>query len=347
MKRALVTGGCGFIGSNLTKKLVSEGWLVDVVDNLTGGRLESLETVKKRVLPNSSFIDAYYTSLRGRDGQANTSPELQLDRSQETVLVIQDDFSSEGMLKHIQEKHYDVIFHQAAVPRVSYSVEYPADTTYENVFKTVKLFESCTGNVQRIVWASSSSVYGGADLLPTPESERGKILPKSPYAWQKFVIEDYAKMAADLYNLDIVCLRYFNVFGPGQLGDSPYSTAISAWCHAIKHGLPLRSDGDGSQTRDMCYVDNVVHANILAANSNLKFSGRCYNVACGDRVSNEEILNYLKGHFNLTVRQAPERPGDVKHTLADISRSRSELGYEPLVRFWEGLGRTIEWWDLK
>jgi nucleoside-diphosphate-sugar epimerase len=190
-------------------------------------------------------------------------------------------------------------------------------------------------------------VYGGADLLPTPESERGKNLPKSPYAWQKFVIEDYAKMAADLYNLDIVCLRYFNVFGPGQLGDSPYSTAISAWCHAIKHGLPLRSDGDGSQTRDMCYVDNVVHANILAANSDLKFSGRCYNVACGDRVSNEEILNYLKGHFNLTVRQAPERPGDVKHTLADISRSRSELGYEPLVRFWEGLNRTIEWWDLK
>jgi len=347
MKRALVTGGCGFIGSNLTKKLVSEGWLVDVVDNLSGGRLESLDTVKKRVLPNSSFIAAYYTSLRGRDGQANTSPELQLDRSQETVLVIQDDFSSEGMLKHIQEKHYDVIFHQAAVPRVSYSVEYPADTTYENVFKTVKLFESCTGNVQRIVWASSSSVYGGADLLPTSESERGKNLPKSPYAWQKFVIEDYAKMAADLYNLDIVCLRYFNVFGPGQLGDSPYATAISAWCHAIKHGLPLRSDGDGSQTRDMCYVDNVVHANILAANSDLKFSGRCYNVACGDRVSNEEILNYLKGHFNLTVRQAPERPGDVKHTLADISRSRSELGYEPLVRFWEGLGRTIEWWDLK
>lgn len=347
MKRALVTGGCGFIGSNLTKKLVSDGWLVDVVDNLSGGRLESLDNIKKRVIPSSAFIEPYYASLKGRDGQANTSPSISLDRGTETVLVIQDDFSSDHMLKHIQAGHYDVIFHQAAVPRVSYSVEYPADTTYENVFKTVKLFESCTGNVQRVVWASSSSVYGGADLMPTPEDERGKNLPKSPYAWQKFVIEDYAKMAADLYKLDIVCLRYFNVFGPGQLGDSPYSTAISAWCHAIKNNLPLRSDGDGSQTRDMCYVDNVVHANILAANANRSFGGRAYNVACGDRVSNKEILNYLNGQFDLVVKHAPERPGDVKHTLADISRAREELGYEPLVRFWEGLNRTIEWWNLK
>lgn len=347
MKRALVTGGCGFIGSNLTKKLVSEGWMVDVVDNLSGGTLKSLEGLKKRVLPSSSFIAPYYASLRGKDGQANTSPEIQMDRSVETVLVIQDDLVSEGMLKHIQEKNYDVVFHQAAVPRVSYSVEYPADTTLENVYKTIKLFESCTGSVKRVVWASSSSVYGGAELMPTPESERGKIVPKSPYAWQKFVVEDYAKMAADLYNLDIVCLRYFNVFGPGQMGDSPYSTAISAWCHAIKNNLPLRSDGDGTQTRDMCYVDNVVHANILAANADMKFNGRCYNVACGDSVSNQEILNYFKGQFDLTVKQAPERPGDVKHTLADISRSRDELGYEPLVRFWEGLRRTIEWWDLK
>ena len=115
MKRALVTGGCGFIGSNLTKKLVSEGWMVDVVDNLSGGTLKSLEGLKKRVLPSSSFIAPYYASLRGRDGQANTSPEIQLDRSVETVLVIQDDLASEGMLKHIQEKNYDVVFHQAAV----------------------------------------------------------------------------------------------------------------------------------------------------------------------------------------------------------------------------------------
>lgn len=347
MKRALVTGGCGFIGSNLTKKLVSEGWLVDVVDNLSGGTLKSLEGLKIRVLPSASFIAPYYASLQGKDGQANTSPSIQMDRSLETVLVIQDDLESKGMLRHIQEKNYDVVFHQAAVPRVSYSVEHPADTTFENIYKTVKLFESCAGNVKRIVWASSSAVYGGAEIMPTHESERGKIIPKSPYAWQKFAIEDYAKMAADLYNLDIVCLRYFNVFGPGQLGDSPYSTAISAWCYAIKNNLPLRSDGDGTQTRDMCYIDNVVHANILAANSNLTFNGRCYNVACGDSVSNQEILNYLKGQFNLTVKHAPGRPGDVKHTKADIKRSSEELGYTPLVRFWEGLNRTIEWWNLK
>jgi UDP-glucose 4-epimerase len=182
--------------------------------------------------------------------------------------------------------------------------------------------------------------------MPTPESERGKILPKSPYAWQKFSIEDYAKIACELYDLDIVCLRYFNVFGPGQMGDSPYSTAVAAWCHATKNGLPLRSDGDGEQTRDMCYIDNVVHANILAANSDNQFSGRCYNVACGTSVSNNDILNFFKQNFNIEVTHAPERPGDVKHTLADLSRSKKELGYKPLITFWEGLEQTIDWWEI-
>ena len=171
-------------------------------------------------------------------------------------------------------------------------------------------------------------------------------MPLSPYAWQKFAIEDYAKIAADLYDLDVVCLRYFNVFGPGQLGDSPYSTAVSAWCHATKNGLPLRSDGDGEQTRDMCYIDNVVHANILAANSNMHFRGRCYNVACGSSVSNNQILDHFRENFDVKINHAPERPGDVKHTLADISRSKEELGYQPLITFWEGLEQTIDWWGI-
>jgi nucleoside-diphosphate-sugar epimerase len=334
MKRALITGGCGFIGSNLAKSLVKENWIVDIVDDMSGGNLDSLKGLQLRVLPNSSFLPVY-------------SQDSQRILDKKNVLVIQDDFASKGMLNHIQKNHYDVIFHQAAIPRVSYSVEHPDETTYTNIYSTICLFKSATNHVKRIVWASSSSVYGGADSLPTSESERGKNLPKSPYAWQKFVIEDYATMAADLYNLDIVCLRYFNVFGPGQLGNSPYSTAVAAWCHATKQGLSLRSDGDGNQTRDMCYIDNVVNANILAANSNISFNGRAYNIACGERVSNNEILDYFKSNFNIDIEHAPERAGDVKHTLADISRAKEELNYEPKVLFWDGLEKTIEWWDIR
>ena len=157
-------------------------------------------------------------------------------------------------------------------------------------------------------------------------------------------------MCYDLYGLDVVCLRYFNVFGPGQYGDSPYSTAVSAWCHAIKNGLECRSDGDGSQSRDMCYVDNVVSANILAATLDNKygpFMGRCYNIACGDRTTNKAVLDYLKSKFSgLKVREAPWRAGDVMHTQADIDRARAELGYEPIVKIWDGLERTLKWWGI-
>ena len=346
MKRALVTGGCGFIGSHLTKRLIKEGWQVDIVDNMSGGSLEAIAGLKTRVLPNGSFLRPFYETVNRVEGQPMTSPAVHVERNQKTVLVIPDDFASDYILSHIQNGFYDVVFHQAAIPRVSYSVENPAETTYTNVFSTVRLFESCSGNVDRVVWASSSSVYGGADAMPTPETERGKRLPLSPYAWQKFTIEDYAKLSANLYGLDIVCLRYFNVFGPGQLGDSPYSTAVAAWCHAAKNGLPLRSDGDGEQTRDMCFVDNTVHANILAANSERKFSGECYNIACGSSVSNNQILDYFRANFDVSVRHAAERAGDVKHTLADITRATEDLGYSPLVTFWEGLEQTINWWNL-
>ena len=145
-----------------------------------------------------------------------------------------------------------------------------------------------------------------------------------------------------------MCLRYFNAFGPYQYGDSAYSTAVSAWCHSIKNGTPLRSDGDGTQSRDLCYIDNIIHANFLAAMSDKKFKGECYNVACGDRTTNNEILDFLKSRFpDAIVRNAPWRPGDVMHTQADISKIREDLGYEPLVKFWEGLDRTIDWWGLK
>tara|TARA_B100000035_G_scaffold310872_1_gene319439 strand:+ start:1120 stop:2115 length:996 start_codon:yes stop_codon:yes gene_type:complete len=331
MKTALVTGGCGFIGSNLVKELVRLGWQVDVVDNMSGGHLELLEGLNLRVLPNGSFYTAFTNQRHSRENQ---------------VLVIQDDFSDDNVLNGIYQGIYDVIFHQAAMPRVGYSVDNPAQTTNENISKTIKLFEAAAGSVDRIVWASSSSVYGGAENLPTKETELKD--PKSPYAWQKSAIEDFSKLAYDLYGLDIVCLRYFNVFGPGQYGDSPYSTAVSAWCHAIKNGQECRSDGDGEQTRDMCYIDNVVSANILAAQRKEAFKGSCYNIACNRKISNNEILEALKDRFKekVKVKHAPERLGDVKHTRADISKAKQDFGYEPLVYFWEGLEKTIRWWNI-
>ena len=335
MKRALVTGGCGFIGSNLSRELVNQGWQVDVVDDMSNGHVELLmDHLDVRSLPSSNFIQHFVNQVS--DGNVQRSPGQ--------VLLIFDDFASDDLLDHIKAGSYDVIFHQAAVPRVSYSVENPFETTDTNINKTVKLFEACKGNVDRIVFASSSSIYGGADILPTTEDQIKN--PKSPYAWQKSAIEDFAKLCGELYDLDIVCLRYFNVFGPGQYGDSPYSTAVSAWCHATKNNLELRSDGDGTQSRDMCYVDNTVSANILAANADKKFMGECYNIACGDRTSNNEILDFFRNNFEVNVKTAPWRPGDVMHTQADVSKAKKDFGYEPLVRFWAGLEKTTSWWGL-
>jgi len=202
--------------------------------------------------------------------------------------------------------------------------------------------------VKRFIFSSSSSVYGGADILPTPVSHPKS--PKSPYAWQKSCVEDAIKMFCELYarsNFDALSLRYFNVFGPGQFGGSAYSTAVSAWCHAIKNGTEMRKDGSGEQSRDMCYVDNVVSANILAMRAKQSFVGETFNVACGDKTSNNQILEYFEKRFGaLSIRQEPFRAGDVMHTQADISETVAALGYEPKVRFWEGLERTLQWWEL-
>lgn len=330
MRRALVTGGAGFIGSNLVHALVKDGWIVDVVDDMSNGHLELLAPLKIRVLlPGMAEV---YETLR--------------NRAEGEVFVHECDFASDAILGRIVNKLYDVVFHQAAVPRVSYSVENPVKTTDVNLFRSVQLLTACIGNVDKVVVASSSSVYGGADWMPTVESVPRN--PKSPYAMQKSMLEDFCRLYGTLYDLDTVCLRYFNVFGPGQYGDSPYSTAVSAWCDAIKFNKELRSDGDGTQSRDMCYVDNVVSANILAANTKNRLMGNAYNICCGDRNTNNDILAYLREKFpNIKVKNAPWRPGDVMHTQGDWSAANRDFGYTPIVKFWEGLERTIEWWDLK
>ena len=302
--RVLVTGGAGFIGSNLSKALLDRGVAVDIVDNMSNGHVE--------------FVPA------GSN-------------------LIVEDFASYLILDRIRAKTYDVVFHLAAIPRVSYSVEHPLETHETNVNSTLKLMDACRGNIKRMVFASSSSVYGGADELPTPTTAPKS--PKSPYAIQKSIIEDYLKLYHHLYGLDSVCLRFFNVFGPHQLGDSPYSTAVSAWLTAIHSGKSMRSDGDGSQSRDMCYVDNVVDACIRGGEAEEELGAIRLNVACGDRTTNKSILEFLLSKYpSAKYHDAPWRSGDVMHTQADVSKTKETLGYVPLVRFWEGLERTMKWY---
>lgn len=308
--RVLITGAAGFIGSNLVQRCLKEGWGVVGVDDMSNGHAE--------------FLPASFSS--------------------DVNSLLREDFASDKVLSLVRSKAFDIVFHLAAVPRVSYSVEYPVETHETNVNKTLLLMEACRDNVKRFVFASSSSVYGGAIKLPTIESESKD--PKSPYALQKSIIEDYLKIYYNLYDLDSVSLRFFNVFGPNQLGDSPYSTAVSAWLTAIKKGVSMRSDGDGSQSRDMCYVDNVTDACVRAALYQQKLEATCFNVACGDRTTNKEILDYLKQRFpDAKSHDAPWRPGDVMHTQASIGWIHSALGYTPLVRFWQGLDLTIEWYN--
>lgn len=301
--RVLITGAAGFIGSNLYRGCVDEGWSVVGVDDLSNGSL--------KFLPHEH----------------------------ECWLC---DFADETVLRDIKSQQFDIVFHLAAIPRVGYSVEHPLETNDTNVSATLMLMEACRGNIKRFVFASSSSVYGNTGDLPSREGVAKN--PGSPYALQKSIIEDYLKLYSGLYNFDSACMRFFNVFGPHQLGSSPYATAVSSWLKAIKSGQPMRSDGDGTQSRDMCYVDNVVDACIRAAKHTADLQANCFNVACGDSVTNNEVLQYLmKKYPSATKIDAPWRPGDVKHTLANISKAEHVLGYKPLVRFWEGLDRTIEW----
>ena len=307
--RALVTGAAGFIGSNLFNECVRRRHSVVGVDNLVNGHL--------------SFVN------RG-------------SRHGEMLIA---SFDSDYILDQIKKREFDVVFHLAAVPRVGYSVEHPLETNDTNVTKTLELMQACVGNVDKFVFASSSSVYGGIDASEGPTTEDHVTIPASPYAHQKLTIEGYLRLYSELYGLDSVCLRFFNVFGPNQLGSSPYATAIASWLLAIKSGRAMRSDGTGEQRRDMCYVDNVVDACLLAASApKAKHHARQYNVACGENVSNNEIMARLIARYPNAVKiDAPWRPGDVMITLASIERANAELGYVPRVKVWDGLERTIEW----
>ena len=329
-KRALVTGGLGFIGSNLVLELIDSGYEVEIVDDMSNGHPEFLDGMLIRMIP------AGMLQLYDKEPTKERVPRL---------LVITSDFADDAIFSRIMAKRYDVIFHLAANPRVEYSVNNPTETTETNVLKTVGLFEVAAKSGTRVVFSSSASVYGDAIELPT--QEKSDKVQNSPYGLQKYVGELFAEIMAKLHGLDAVCLRYFNVYGPRQYGGSPYATAVCAWCDKVKRGESLRSDGDGTQTRDLVYVSDVARANIAAAEYDGQWHGEALNVAYGRAYSNLEILNMFKNKFSgLTVKSAPWRPGDVMHTLADVTLISDVLGFNTHIDLEEGLKRTWEWWGF-
>jgi UDP-glucose 4-epimerase len=330
--RALVTGGAGFIGSHVVRELVSNNYIVDVVDDMSNGSLDSLEGLSFRAVP-ADLLDAFEIK----------HPEVERERG--SVLVIEGDFTHREVLNRLRDGRYEAVFHLAALPSVPYSTENPCETNDVNVTKTLLVLDSIRGKGIKFIFSSSSAIYGNVGELPTRESSPSN--PQSPYGLQKRMVEDYLTLFGMLYDQHSICLRYFNVYGPAQRGDSPYSTAVAAWCNALKDGRPLRLDGDGYQTRDLVHVSDVARANRLAAESSHPFRGHGINIGSGKSFSNLEILDMLKKrHPNLEITNAPVRPGDVRDTLADISWASSMIGWEPRIQFEMGLESTLESWEI-
>jgi nucleoside-diphosphate-sugar epimerase len=302
--RMLVTGGGGFIGSHLAAHLASLGNEVRIIDNFATGRRSNVLG-----LP-------------------------------EDVELVEGDIQSYERV-HNAVAGCDVVFHQAALPSIPRSVQDPLTSNATNVMGTLNvLLAARDAGVRRVVYASSSSVYGVNQELPKREDMAS--MPISPYAVGKLAGEGYCRSFAEVYGLETVALRYFNVFGPRQDPRSQYAAVIPNFISALLTGERPTIFGDGEQSRDFTYVQNVVEANLLAVAAEVH-PGRVYNVACGEGVTLNQLLAELRELIDADVEPVytESRPGDVRHSLADLTRSRDDLGYEPRVGLREGLGQTI------
>jgi UDP-glucose 4-epimerase len=307
MARYLVTGGCGFIGSNLAEYLVSQNHEVRILDNLSTGKRENISAFADRV----EFIEG----------------DL-LDKAAVARAVY-------GV---------DYVLHQAALPSVPRSIEDPETSNRVNVEGTVILLHACVkAGVRRVVYAASSSAYGDQPTLVKSEDLLPR--PKSPYAVAKLAGEYYMQAFTACYGLETVALRYFNVFGPRQDPTSQYSAVIPKFITAMLHGESPTIYGDGTQTRDFTFVLNNVLANVAAAQAP-DVAGGVFNIACGTSFSLLDLVREINSILGTSIEPvfAPPRAGDVRHSLADISAARAALGYDVVVDFHEGLRRTIEWY---
>jgi nucleoside-diphosphate-sugar epimerase len=301
----LVTGGAGFIGSHLAEELLRRGHRVRVVDSLITGKRSNLAAI-----PTAEFIQG--------------------DLAESNVAAA----AAEGM---------DYVLHQAAIPSVPRSVDDPAASNRANITATLNVLVAARdAGVKRLVYAGSSSAYGDTPTLP--KREEMPTNPLSPYALQKLVGEQYCQMFTRLYGFPTVTTRYFNVFGPRQDPGSPYSGVISLFATALLDGRTPIVHGDGEQTRDFTYIANVVNG-VLRACETPNVAGEVFNIATGHRISLNELLRVLKGLVKVDVRPVYKeaRVGDVRDSLADISKAKALLGYEPTVPFADGLRHTLEW----
>jgi nucleoside-diphosphate-sugar epimerase len=305
MPTALVTGVAGFIGSNLADELLDRGYEVTGIDNFQTGRRSNLTRLTK----NEEF--------RFVEGDIRTVADV------------------ESAIKDV-----DYVFHQAAVPSVPRSVEDPVTSTDANCTGTSVVLDAARkASVDTVVVASSSSVYGSSEKLPKVETM--PTAPESPYALSKYYTEQLAMQCSELYDIDTVALRYFNIFGPYQNPDGAYAAVIPKFIGLMDDGERPVIYGDGEQSRDFTYIDNAVDANIRAAERDV--SGETFNVGCGSRTTVTELVETLNDKLGTEIDPIYDdpRPGDVRHSTADISKAREQLGYEPTVDFETGIERTI------
>ncbi len=306
--KAIVTGAAGFIGSHVCRELEKRGDLFTGIDNMSSGSENNCQ---------SGSAGSYYIYA-----------------------------DVESCLSEMIQWKPDVIFHLAAIPRVSYSVEHPYETTKSNILSMLAVLDAARETKARVVYSSSSSIYGGATTLPTPENYYAS--PQSPYAMQKWQCEEWARLYSSLYDVDVCCLRYFNAFGTHSRYGGPYTTVIGAWMYSLFIDPEVKPylEGDGTQTRDFCYVDNIVQANMLAAEYKDKFDGEAFNISHGSRHSLLDIWGMLEDMAGkkLGMEMRPPRIGDVDHTLADISKAQKVLGYNPVDDFEGQMAIMAEWY---
>lgn len=307
MSTFLITGGAGFIGSNIVKTLLGQGHKIRVLDNFATGK-------RSNVLPFMS------------------NPNFEM---------FEGDLRSFHIVRNAV-KGVDYVLHQGALPSVPRSINDPITTNDVNILGTLNVLEASREfGVKRVVYASSSSVYGNSEIMPKQEDM--PVAPLSPYALTKYAAERYCQVYTSLYKLETVCLRYFNVFGPNQDPTSQYSAVIPKFITDMMKGIQPVIYGDGTQSRDFTYVDNNVASNIMACTAP-GVAGEVFNIACGERytlLDLVEIINEILG-TKIEPILSQERAGDVKHSLASIEKAGKGLNFKPLVNFREGLVKTVE-----
>jgi len=302
----LVTGGAGFIGSNIVEYLVKKGEKVRVLDNFSSGRRGNIAHLLDKIEVVEGDVRDFWTVIQATKG-------------------------------------VDFILHQAALPSVQRSVNNPLTSNEVNINGTLNLLEAAKEyGIKRLVYASSSSVYGDTPTLPKIEDMPPK--PLSPYAITKLAGEEYCQTFSRLYKLPVVCLRYFNVFGTRQDPTSQYSAVIPKFIHLLLDKKTPVINGDGEQSRDFTFVENVVQANLLACHSDVS-GGEVINIACGQSYTLNQLVTILNRIIGVNIKPdyADAKPGDVKHSLADISKAKKLLNYQPKVSFAQGLEKTVEW----